>query len=364
MAIPPLEFKILLYGPNLHPAGVRGRAHFDGDALVITVHASHARIPADQITLMTGGYDGRQWLISWMTPEGTFSAMLQGGQALEAFIQLAPGELAKQLTHKRRKLSRKSRLALVGIGLLALCALLLVAWIWANADRLGQWVISPISIQQEQRLGELAYTQLRPSLKLQENGAAPRAVKAIGEYLTRESLYTYHFHVAIAPEINAFALPGGHIVVNTGLLAAADSAEEVAGVLAHEISHVEQRHTLRNLVLALGWRAFLGIVLGDYSASHWGNLAAHLGSLSYSRKLEIEADREGLEILQRANISPHGMETFFQKLAQRQDALPALLSSHPADEDRLATLRAAIARVPADDLRPLAIDWQRVKFDL
>ncbi len=364
MGIPIPEFKVLLYGPELHQAGLRARARFEGNILAVIAHGKTLMVPAHRLSLKTGGFDGRQRLIVWVAEDGTYSIMLQGEDALEAFIQLAPREIGRQLFRARNDHTHTGRRLILGVALLAFLSLLLMGMLWVNADRLSQWAVSHITREQEQQLGELAFAQMRPSLKLAEPGTATAAVEAIGKRLTAESDYHYQFHVAVDPQINAFALPGGQIMVYTGLLKAADSATEVAGVLAHQISHVEKRHALRNLAYALGWRAALGVALSNFSSVIWGDLASRLGSLNYSQELETEADMEGLEILRRAGIATNGAETFFAKMAAKGNAPPHLLDRHPAGEERLATLRAAIARQPTDAIYPLRIDWEQVKSDL
>jgi len=364
MGIPVPEFKVLLYGPSFHPAGIRARARFEGGSLAVLAHKGSFLVPPHLIHLRAGGFDGRQWLISWVAQEGTYSAMLQSEEALEAFIQLAPAEIGRQLRQTRKSRALTGRRVIIGLIVLALAVLLILGLFWVNADRLSQWAVSNISQEQEEKLGDLVYAQMRPSLKVLETGVAPAAIRAIGKRLTAESNYHYQFHIAVDPQINAYALPGGHIVVYTGLINAVNSAGEAAGVLAHEISHVEQRHALRNMVHALGLRALLGVVLGNYSGGVWGNLAEHLGSLNYSRELESEADMEGLETLRRAGITAHGMETFFAKMTQWESASPHLLARHPASDERLAALRAAIARQPIEAIYPLQIDWEQVKSDL
>lgn len=364
MGIPIPEFKVLLYGPTLPPAGVRARVRFEGSTMAVTAREGFFLVTPEQIALRTGGFDGRQWLITWTAPEGNYSALLQNDEALASFIELAPPELSRQLAQIRDKLARHGRRLRLLLGLSAILALLLPLMLWLNADRLAQWAVSRISIHQEQQLGEIAYDQLRPTLKLLEHGPVATAITAIGHRLTVESSHTYSFHVADDPRINAYALPGGHIVVNTGLLREADQADEVAGVLAHEIAHVELRHTLRILVHNLGWRALLSAITGDYSGAIWGHMATRLVELNYSRNLESEADREALEILRRARVAPYGLESFFIKMSQRENDLPALLSSHPTDADRLAALRRAISEQPRDELYPLEIDWERVLMEL
>ncbi|MDP2431741.1 MAG: M48 family metallopeptidase [Pseudomonadota bacterium] len=364
MGIPVPEFKVLLYGPSFNPAGIKARARFENGSLAISLRKGSFLVPPHLLSLRTGGYDGRQWLVTWQSSDGAYSAMLQGEEALEAFAQLAPAEIGQQLLRVRKSQGRRFKPSLVLLAVVLLLALLALGLFRANADRLGDWAVSHISLEQEQRLGDLVFAQMRPSLKLAEQGPASAAVTAIGKRLTDESRYRYQFHVAVDPRINAYALPGGHIVVYTGLLQAADNAGEAAGVLAHEISHVEQRHALRNMVHSVGPRALLGVLLGNYSAGVWGNLAEHLDSLNYSHELESEADLEGLKSLHRAGIPANGMETFFSKMAARENALLHLLARHPAGKERLTTLRAAMAINPAYDIHPLPVDWGAVRTDL
>lgn len=367
MGIPIPEFKVLLYGPSFNSAGIKARARFENGSLAISLRKGSFLVPPHLLSLRTGGYDGRQWLVTWQSHDGAYSAMLQGEEALEAFTQLAPAEIGQQLLRVRKSHARVGRLFKPGLALLAfvlLVPLLALGLFQATADHLVDWAVSHISLEQEQRLGDLVIAQMRPSLKLAEQGPASAAVTAIGKRLTDESLHRYQFHVVVDPQVNAYALPGGHIVVYTGLIEAADNVGEAAGVLAHEISHVELRHALRNLIHSVGPRALLGVLLGNYSAGVWGNLAEHLDSLNYNHELENEADLEGLKILRRAGISVNEMETFFAKMATREKALLHLLARHPAGKERLATLRAAMAINPAYDIRPLPIDWEAARTDL
>lgn len=365
MPLPIPEFKVLLYGPGLHPAGVRARARFEDGRLAVLAQHGSCSVPPDILLLRAGGFDGRQWLLTWPAAEGTYSAMLQGDDALEAFIHLAPPEMKGQLREARKQLRglhRRFRFGATIVALLLALPLLALGLFWLNADRLGQWAVSRIDLQQERRLGDAALAQLRGSGRWLESGVAFDAIQRIGSRLTEESVQTYRFHVAVNPEINAYALPGGHIVVNTGLIQAAESAQEAAGVLAHEIAHVEGRHSLRGMIHQLGWRAVLAVALGDLGV--WGDLATELGRLRYSREMESEADREALVILQRAGVAPHGLEIFLARLAARKSDTLAMLSSHPADEQRLADLRAAILGLDASGYYPLGVDWEAARMDL
>lgn len=150
MGIPIPEFKVLLYGPSINPAGIKARARFEGNTLAVAAHKGFFLVQPHQITLRAGGYDGHQWLITWTAPEGTYSAMLQGDGALDAFIHLAPAEISQQLRQTRKGPARTGRRIIIGLAILALVALLAMGLFWINADRLSESAISNSSQEQEQ----------------------------------------------------------------------------------------------------------------------------------------------------------------------------------------------------------------------
>lgn len=152
--------------------------------------------------------------------------------------------------------------------------------------------------------------------------------------------FQFQFMVASSEDVNAFALPGGYVVVNRGLLDAAESGEEVAAVLGHELSHVTLRHSTKRLAGRLGASAALALLLGVVDIGAPAYTLAHLSGLGYERDQEQEADEHGLSLLMRAGISPLGMATFFERL---QDSLrpPELLSTHPDPGGRAERARRA-----------------------
>ena len=163
-----------------------------------------------------------------------------------------------------------------------------------------------------------------------------------------------------APEVNAFALPGGFIVINSGLIMEADNASEVLGVLAHEMAHVTEQHGIRNIISAAGIFLLFDALLGDVSGvlAVLADAAPLLINQSYSRQFESDADKLGFHFLVAADIDPSGLVTFFEKLKQQeqqqlaaiedeetrdriQDSL-GFISSHPATEQRIENLRALL----------------------
>jgi len=362
--LPKPKFKVLMYGPDLPSGGVPGLAHFDPGVLVLEGRGDWYTVQSNRIGLKAGGFDGRQWLITWDSPAGSMTAMLQGDDAVDAFIRLVPPEITGEL-HRARGVHRRReaafRAVLVLIALLFLLPVLALGLFWLNADRVSQWAAERISLEQESVLGDLAFEQMRPGLKLMQEGPITDVVEWVGVRLTAGSKYRYTFHVAEDPAVNALAMPGGHVVVFTGLLGVAESADELAGVLAHEVSHVERRHSLRNLLHGLGWRAVLSVALGDFSGGVWRDMAAELGTLAYGRDLEREADLEGLKLLRRAGIPADGMGTFYARLAEGGKQPVPLLSTHPAGTERLAALREAIEKQGGYTSQSLSVDWTALR---
>src|SRR5690606_23383925 len=131
-----------------------------------------------------------------------------------------------------------------GIGVIAI-SVLLGAW---NYDRLVGWVAEQVSMETEVGIGKSVLKSLNPEANFLDKGPAVEAVQRIGNQLTAGSRYKYQWFVSKDHEVNAFAIPGGIIVVNSGLLKKAESANELAAVLAHEVQHVEQKHALKNML--------------------------------------------------------------------------------------------------------------------
>lgn len=160
------------------------------------------------------------------------------------------------------------------------------------------------------------------------------------------------------PMQNALAAPGGRIVVFRGLLAKAHSADEVAGVIAHEMGHVKNRHPLKRLVEVFGLQLFFGSIGGDI-----GGIGGILTILSYGRADEAEADAEAVEFLNQAGISAEGFAGFFERLVHGDDyggLIPSFLSTHPQHADRVAHIRAK-ARRDASRRALSEEDWTLLK---
>jgi predicted Zn-dependent protease len=169
-------------------------------------------------------------------------------------------------------------------------------------------------------------------------------------YAKKDRNTHWHVHVIDDPKtVNAFATPGGHIYVFTGLLTSADNEAEVAGVLSHEIGHVVARHAARQMVQVYGLETVAGIALGknpNMLKKVGASIAANGVLLAHSRADENEADEYAVKYSSMAGYDPHGIATFFTKLMSKEGKTPKVLtwlSTHPATTDRIVHVNEVIA---------------------
>ncbi|MEW5890450.1 MAG: M48 family metallopeptidase [Pseudomonadota bacterium] len=364
------HFSGRLFGPALPGTGMAASGRWEGDMLRVAAGAVELAAPAAELRIDGAGFNAERVRVSWQSADGAYALFLEQPSERVAFNAGAPAPVALQLAAAGRKgrcTEARLRLGWALLGLFLLLPFLaLAAFLW-QADTVATWVAERVPPEQEARIGELTLAQVRTRMHLIETGPAAEAVRTVGARLTAGSRYRYRWYVADRPEVNAFAAPGGVVVVFAGLIRAADTPEELAGVLAHETAHVELRHSLKGAIKGLGLRALLALALGDLANTVAGDLAADLTEMKFSRDAEAEADQEGLQRLVAAGISPHGMPAFFDKLAKAEGgAAPALsiLSTHPASAERMETLRREIAALPARSFEPLALDWVAVRESL
>ncbi len=223
-----------------------------------------------------------------------------------------------------------------------------------------------VPVSWEVALGKSALEQMVPDEQRCTNGALKKQTDLLLARLVDPSKSPYELHLTIVDfnQFNAYALPGGEIVVFRPLLQATKNPEELAGVLAHEAQHVLLRHTTKSLLRDLSLAALVGALFGDVTGigALTVQAARTLSTLQYSRGMEEEADLEGLRLLQQAHFNPSGMVYFFETLQQREGHLnvPPYLSTHPQTEERIARLRALLHQSP--DAAPATPDedWKQI----
>ena len=229
-----------------------------------------------------------------------------------------------------------------------------------------------ISLEEEWQLGNQLSADIAKQMRLVGDPAANAYVTRVGREVVAQTELAnmpWQFHIVDDPEINAFAIPGGHVYVNRGLIAAASNASELAGVISHEVSHVVARHSTEQISRQYGLSALASVVLGQNPAVYQQILAQVIagGALArYSRAAEDEADKLGARYMTAAGYNPRGMITMFQTLMSRQKNEPGkveqFFSTHPLTADRIRKVEAEITDMTsASGLRTDDPEFQAIR---
>jgi predicted Zn-dependent protease len=312
--------------------------------------------PYESIEQTQGSYTGEQVRLE-RGAEYSEALLLSDHGFLAALHQFAPGR-AGRFHNPARRLARIRATILAGVVSVILVVLAYLYGIPALATAVTPWV----PIAWEESLGALAVDHLAAP---ESRCADPARQQILDDLIARlsaavpQSPYKIRVLVVDNPTMNALAAPGGYIVVFRGLIDAARTPEELAGVLAHELQHVLRRHSTRLLLQHVSTGLLMAALFGDASglASFGLDAAQNLALLRYSRSHETEADEEGLRTLIAAGIDPSGMVSFFETLQQkegRESRYLAYLSSHPNTLERIDRLKSLIAQTPHTRTKPLA----------
>ncbi len=251
------------------------------------------------------------------------------------------------------------------VAAVGLLALIPVFYVWglptvaAAAARLV-----PISL--EEQIGQAVAESMAPASQRCTDPAQAQALERLAAALAAgapESGYKFQMVVADDPMVNAFAAPGGHLVIFRGLLQKAKGPEELAGVLAHEMQHVLQRHTTKAIFRDLTLYALLAVIVGD-TGGLLLNAAATAGALRFQRADEESADRAGMKMIQQARIDAQGMIRMFSAMEAESERTPGViryLSTHPEMPARVEALKVMAAQAQYTPVRLLeGAPWEAI----
>lgn len=369
------DIQVLLFGPELPVAGQTMSCLVAHDALYISSpqFAQQHTVAWSGLQATVAGFGHDQLLLSWRDEQAAWSLIPAGVDAQKKLIAALPYQHIPGLAHWHRSTRWQSRVwqsILYTLGFIVLSAVLLV---W-QYDRVTTWAANHVSMKTEKRLGDSVLQSLNPEANFISEGAAVETVKRIGDQLTAGSAYQYRWYVSKDPAVNAFAIPGGIVVVNSGLLKRADSPDELAAVLAHEVQHIERRHALKNMMNSAAIASVVLVVLGDANAVVM--LLAHQVSAQYfNREIESEADIQGVQLLQQKNLEARGMVSFFKKMDAGSDAqkdktqepaseknteVAGWFSSHPDTLLRIQAIETYLAQHPCSSCTTLTWDKDAV----
>ncbi|MGH7230054.1 MAG: M48 family metallopeptidase [Nitrospiraceae bacterium] len=326
-------------------------------------------IPFVALSIGTGGFDHDQLIVKWTDNGADRTVYVKDPALIRSLRDTVPPDLipvfertAQQVQHAR--ITRHTLLWLTAASALALPLLL-----WFGLDSVVRMAVDHIPVPWEARIGEAARHNVLSGQTVVKDGEAVAAIHVIAKRLIDQAPSTpYRFDITVVKSdlVNAVALPGGAIIVFTGLLKEAEGPDEVAGVLAHEMNHVLLRHGLQGTVKSAGLLMAVKILFGDQEGMV--GLAEQLGiqltTVTFSRQMETEADLAGLELLQRARISPSGLIRFFERLSKTDTRRIDLLSTHPMSATRAERVRTHPATMSSQPTVPIDLDWRAVKASL
>ena len=315
--------------------------------------------PFAELRLVDEAYAGRP-----------FRLMRQSGSerltvADSAFL----GRLRRHAGQLRRKDLRGANLKVRAAGWIGATAAILAGF-WFLLPLATGPIASRVPLSWEEGLGRTVQRQalalMAGDSRLCTGRSGQLAFARLVQRLSATKPSRYRFRVTVVDNrtVNAFAAPGGYIVVFRGLIDNSADAEGLAGVMAHEMGHVIERHGMENLVKALGLSFVMSALIGDTSgfAGIATDMAQNLATSKFSRDAEREADRIAVEMLNRANISGRGFRAFFQTMARKAGpegtAIGRYFASHPATRGR-----AQFVETHATGTRPAMSDseWQAVR---
>lgn len=302
------------------------------------------------------------------SPSGTLRLSCQTAPAL-ARLEIRDAKLATELASRCAKLddhhlSRRGVARIVFWSLAATASIVLIVLFGVPlaADRLAPLVPQAL----ERRLGDAADAQIRTMFggKVCDNAPGQAAFDKLVNAIRGSAGLDTSVQSAVMsnPVPNALALPGGKIYLFDGLLTRAQNADEIAGILAHELGHVVKRDGTRNLIYNGGTSFLIGLLFGDVTGSSALIFASRsLLTASYSREAEQDADTFAIEVMHRLGRSPKPMgELMFRVTGKEGDKSPSILASHPLTEDRLARMSQE-DRPPSGPPLLTAVEWVALK---
>ena len=227
-----------------------------------------------------------------------------------------------------------------------------------------------MTTQQEVQAGADYARQINQQLPILRDQATSNYINQLGRQIAAQADprgIPYTFYVVNSDVVNAFSIPGGYIYINRGVIERADNVSQVAGVLAHEIGHVVERHGVQQAQRAQNANTMLGVLYGvllrrnpggvEQAAVQVGGSAVFAG---YSRTAEREADRDAVTFMMRAGYSPNGLPQFFAKMESEQQRNPSKVeqwfATHPGTSERIQNTRTLIAQTPGASNTRLVTD--------
>ena len=363
---------------------------FDGQSaqkhpVLIELTPHHISLTGPDLLSLTWLYSNIHWIagtvpfqIEDRLPEGKQQETLvvEDPDFFEIFQKISPVDFSR----KRRKNSFNWKTFLAGVLVLLL---FFYGALKIAPNYFVDHFVEKIPVVWEETLGDMVLSAFPV-----DKDPDPEVIQLLNNItrLLKQSVpegtpYDLKIYILPTKKVNALALPGGNIIIFEGLLKLADSPEELAGVLAHEAQHIFLKHSTQGILRNFASGVLLALVMGDANAVMDGlvSIAGQINTLGFSRKMELEADRKGMELMLHAKINPQGMLSIFEKLMKEELRLEvsknssstkknsrkifSYLSTHPSAQSRLKILDNQIKENSKKFWIPLYpnSNWSKIK---
>ncbi|MCH4829478.1 MULTISPECIES: M48 family metallopeptidase [Flavobacterium] len=342
-------YEAILIHPGVTGGRVSGNLHVKTNGIFFESGAINHHIGFTNLSINAGGAANRFIFFSDSTIN-SISIYTADKSILKDNILVSNNKFKQEIKKSKSTLNGPLRgiiIALIIIGLF-------IGSLYFLKDKMVESMASQVPISWEKKAGDKLFNTLSLQYHFIKNDSLKNefieVAKPLFNQIEKEG-YKVDLYFVKDPTINAFALPGGKVIIQTGLIENAKSWEEVMGVLSHELSHVTRRHHIRGIINNLGIFAILSATVGDVSAiaGTFINMGGELASLSNSRDFEIEADETGREYLINAKINPAGLISFFKTLEKEEKTILdstsvkdidlSFLSTHPDTKFRIEKLK-------------------------
>ena len=317
--------------------------------------------------LDVGGYNDR--MVFCRNEDRSITIFCEDKKFAAGLVYASGGLLEEQIREKRLKLKSENRRGNRYTMMFLVASVLCIVAAYYGVKAAGVAAVKAVPISVDQQIGKQSYATMNPGGPEVVDKVVVDAIQEMVDRLSPHAAVPelkFEVHVIDSEEVNAFCLPGGYIVVYTGLMKQAEFPEQVAGVLSHEMAHATLRHGLQRISQSLGLAAAANLLLGDVQGIVvLGSELFQLASInSYSRGQESAADAEGVRMMHAAGLDPLSMAQFFEIMKQEAGQLPSGLewiSTHPDHDARIMSIREQVGTLAAKKYDPLDVDWDDIQ---
>ncbi len=344
------NYQAILIHPDVKGGRISGNLSIKNNCIYFENEDLSYQISFINLNINTGGASNRFIFFSDKTNK-EISIYTSDKKVLKNSILASNNNFKSEISKSKSDLRKTLKGVFIVIALVGL----IITGLYLAKDKMVEKIADQVPTSWEKEAGDKLFSTLSLQYKFIKNDSLEKEFLKVAQPLLKQiekDGFKIDLYFVKDASINAFALPGGKVVIQTGLIENAKSWEEVMGVVSHELSHVTRRHHIRGIINNLGIFTILSAAIGDVSAlaGTFLNVGGELASLSNSRDFENEADETGWKYLVQAKMNPKGLITFFETLSKEEKKSEikskvdetidlSFLSTHPNTKDRISTLK-------------------------